>query len=90
MKKKILSQNKITIIYKKKIQTVMVNNSTNINKMNNHNSPLKSLNTNKTKTYDMGSQPSPPLDKINWTSKGKYKYKQTLKKLQIFATTQKG
>ena len=47
------------------------------------------LNTNKTMTYDMGSQPSPPLDKNNWTSKGNYKYKQTLKKLQIFATTQK-
>jgi hypothetical protein len=39
-------------------------------------------------TWDLN--PLPPLDKINWTSKGKYKYKQTLKKLQIFATTQKG
>jgi hypothetical protein len=39
---------------------VMVNNSTNINKTNNHLSNLKSMNIKKTTTYDIGD-PGPGL-----------------------------
>ena len=49
--------------YEKKVLTVMVINSTNINKTNNHHhlsSLLNSLNTEKTTTYDVGN-PDPGL-----------------------------
>jgi hypothetical protein len=47
---------------KKKVSTVMVNNSTNINKTNNHLSlQINMLNIKKTMTYDVGN-PGPGLE----------------------------
>jgi len=49
----------LKFILEKKVLTVMVNNSTNINKTNNHLS--SQLNTKKFTTYDVGN-PGPGLE----------------------------
>ena len=74
-------------LYEKKFETAIVDNSTNINKTNNHRSYLKPLNTNNTTTYGIVLLLRVWKESLNSDGQQSHQYQQNKRKFKQWWST---